>query len=91
VITINTEILAAGVVPIGGQPIFTYTSNDLQYDWDNNGETTFSELAEAPSRGYPEVDPNDPTRYDNVRFAFQIIVGDKSADFYGQAQLRNRR
>jgi prepilin-type N-terminal cleavage/methylation domain-containing protein len=90
-ITLNEEVLAAGVEPIDSQPIFSYTSNDLTYDWNGDGVTTQPELDAASSHGYPAIDGSDSGLYTSVVFAFRVRSGDRVTDFRGQAQLRNRR
>ncbi|MBA2311858.1 MAG: prepilin-type N-terminal cleavage/methylation domain-containing protein [Actinobacteria bacterium] len=90
-IRLNNSLLVAGVTRIGSTPIFSYTSNDLRYDWNGDGVTTAAELDLAPARGYPEVSAGDTALYSNVEFAFQVQSGDRTTQFRSQAQLRNRR
>jgi type II secretory pathway pseudopilin PulG len=90
-IRLNNEVLVRGVELIPGLPLFSYTSNDLRYDWDGNGVTTQAELGEAGTRGYAGVSASDTSLYSNVHFAFRVRVGERASDFRGQAQLRNRR
>jgi prepilin-type N-terminal cleavage/methylation domain-containing protein len=91
-ILLNDEVLVAGAEPIGstkttegGTPVFSFTSNDLQYDADRNGITTSAEFQSAG------LDSTDASLYSNVEFAFQVRAGKQVTQFYGQAQLRNRR
>jgi prepilin-type N-terminal cleavage/methylation domain-containing protein len=92
-ILLNGEVLVRGAEPIGStatteaeeSDIFSFTSNNLQYDANLDGITTGSELDGA------DLDPNDPTLYSNVEFAFQVRTGKQVTEFYGRAQLRNRR
>jgi prepilin-type N-terminal cleavage/methylation domain-containing protein len=81
--------LVAGVTPIGGGSIFSFSSNHLEYDWDANGVATLAELQAAPSHGFGMPRPIDFVS--NVTFAFNVASGGKSTNFYGQAQLRNDR
>ncbi|MBA2274185.1 MAG: prepilin-type N-terminal cleavage/methylation domain-containing protein [Actinobacteria bacterium] len=90
-IRLNNEILAAGVEKIGATPVFSYTSNDLRYDWDGDGVTTSTELDAAPAHGFPAVTGSSALLYDNVEYAFQVRSGDRLTQFHAQAQLRNRR
>ncbi len=90
-ITLNDEVLAAGVEPIGSEPIFSYTSNELKYDWNGDGVTTSMELDAASSYGYPAIDSTDSGLYTSVVFTFQVRSGERVTEFRGQAQLRNRR
>jgi prepilin-type N-terminal cleavage/methylation domain-containing protein len=90
-ILLNGQTLVAGVTPIPGTPIFSYTSSDLTYDFDGNGVTTKTELDAAPSRGYQGVDSNDTELYTNVEFAMRVTSDNRTTVFHTQAQLRNRR
>jgi len=90
-IRLNNEVLVRGAELIPNSPLFSYTSNDLRYDWDGNGVTTQAELMEAGTRGYAGVSAGDTSLYSNVHFAFRVRVGERASDFRGQAQLRNRR
>jgi prepilin-type N-terminal cleavage/methylation domain-containing protein len=97
-ITLNGEVLIRGVQEIPGQDIFTYSSNLLQYDWDGNGVTSWQELDQAAAHGASGVGDSDGSLSDgeypfisSVGFAFTIVQEDRSADFYAQAQVRNRR
>jgi prepilin-type N-terminal cleavage/methylation domain-containing protein len=91
-ILLNGEVLVRGAEPIGstatteGDPaVFSFTSNNLQYDANLDGITTGNELTGA------DLDSEDPTLYSNVEFAFQVRTGRQVTEFYGRAQLRNRR
>jgi len=90
-IRLNDEILATGVERIGAAPVFSYTSNDLRYDWNGDGVTIATELDAAPSHGFPSITANNALLYDNVEYAFQVRSGDRVTQFRAQAQLRNRR
>lgn len=73
------------------EPVFTYTSNDLHYDWNGDGVTTKDELNRAPSKGFPGVTGTDSSLYNNVEFHFLVGKDRDSTEFSAQAQLRNRR
>ena len=99
-ITLNGETLMEGVLVRGGKPIFEFSSNLLEYDWDNNGVTTCAELNEGPTRGVvgvgnssvnPVCDAAEERFLSNVTFNLQIESNGRRADFYAQAQMRNRR
>jgi prepilin-type N-terminal cleavage/methylation domain-containing protein len=91
-IQLNGEVLIAGVEQAGSRPIFSFASNALEYDFDNNGITTLTELEDAASHGYSVPAPGtEHTFISNVSFEFQINDGEATTDFYGEAQLRNRR
>jgi prepilin-type N-terminal cleavage/methylation domain-containing protein len=90
-ILLNGETLVAGVTPIPGTPIFSYTSSDLTYDFDGDGVTTKAELDAAASKGYQGVDSADTELYTNVEFAMRVTSDNRTTMFRTQAQLRNRR
>lgn len=100
-ITLNGEVLVRGVQPIPGKQMFTYSSNFLEYDWDADGVTTWQELDAGRSRGVNVGNGNAGTSagpdqgeisfVSSVSLALRISDGDRTQDFYAQAQLRNRR
>jgi prepilin-type N-terminal cleavage/methylation domain-containing protein len=90
-ILLNGETLVAGVTPIPGTPIFSYTSSDLTYDFNGDGVTTKAELDAAASKGYQGVDSADTELYTNVEFAMRVTSDNRTTMFRTQAQLRNRR
>jgi len=98
VITLNGETLIAGVVEVPGQDLFSYSSNLLEYDWDDDGVTSCLEIDEAASHGVLAVGNGngscDGPEHDfltNIDFVFNVEVGDSTQEFVAQAQLRNRR
>ncbi len=93
-ITLNGEVLVNGVQKVGAEPVFTYTSSHLDYDWDGNGVTTLAELeaAHQPPHNHTTVTPgNESALLTGVAFEFQVNSGDSTTRFVGEAQLRNRR
>jgi len=91
-ILLNGEVLVAGAEPIGSTEttqsdaeVFSFTSNDLYYDGNNDGVTTWDEYQSVGK------DYTDSALYQNVEFGFQVRNGDQLTVFRGQAQLRNRR
>lgn len=89
-ITLNDVLLMDGIEPVSGKPVFSYSSNLLQYDWDGNGVTTRAELDAAASHGVTAL--GDPTAYlSSVSYALQVTSGDQSTTFFHEAQLRNKR
>jgi prepilin-type N-terminal cleavage/methylation domain-containing protein len=98
VITLNGETLVTGVEQIPGRGVFSYSSNQLAYDWDGNGVTTAAELDAGPSNGVTDIGNGDgqvnspELKYlSNVSFALRLTDGGRSTDFFAEAQLRNRR
>lgn len=96
VITLNGEVLAAGVTPLSGKDMFTYTSNRLEYDADNDGVTTWQELDATGLPGVGDKDgilDGDPElrHVSNIDYAFNVASRDRTTVFYSHAQLRNTR
>jgi prepilin-type N-terminal cleavage/methylation domain-containing protein len=96
-ITVNGEVLVTGVSPIPGREPFSFTSNWLEYDWNNDGTTTWQEIDAASGvHGVTGVGNNDGVLnaaefpyLSAVTFALRVSDGGNSADFTGAAQLRN--
>ena len=79
-------------------PVFTYTSDRLEYDWDKDGTTKWTELDAAPSHGVVGVgngngllDGAELPFISNVTYAFDLQDGGAESEFYTEAQLRNLR
>ena len=91
---LKSETLIAGVEPFGVEPIFSFSSSLLRYDWDSNGVTTLAELEAAPQPPHLDtsVTPgNEAALLSAVGFEFQVTSGDSKAEFFSEAHLRNRR
>ena len=96
-ITLNGEVLVSGVSQLPGTDVFTFSSNWLEYDWNNDGTTTWQEIdAASGSHGIVGVGNNDgvlnAAEYpylSTVTFALQVSVDDHSTAFTATAQLRN--
>ena len=96
-LTLNGEVLMSQVEPADGNQMFEFTSNALEYDWDNNGTTSWLELDQAncTSHGVTGVgnclnnlDVGEIPHLTGVEFA--ITDTDDVATFFATAQLRNR-
>ncbi len=97
------EVLVDGVSCIAddcaANPVFSYTSSRLEWDWDGDGVTTATEVDMAcPTRGVTAVgdcdgslDPPEIAALSGVVYRFNVAVDRRSSDFYGEAVLRNRR
>lgn len=86
-----TETLIAGVDPIAGHDMFTFTSNRLEYDTNpTDGVTTIAELDAAAAAG-ATLSANKLGYITSVGYAMRIASGSRATDFYAQAQLRSRR
>ncbi|MGH2811812.1 MAG: hypothetical protein ACRDI1_03750, partial [Actinomycetota bacterium] len=80
------------VEKVSGRPVFSYSSNLLEYDWDGDGVTTLAELEDAGAHGVTSIAAGTEESYlSGVAFEFQVKSSDATAEFYGEAQLRNRR
>jgi prepilin-type N-terminal cleavage/methylation domain-containing protein len=102
-IRLNGELLISGAecVPngLGGcKPVFDYASDDLEFDWNGDGVTTWQELDQAPAHGVVGVGDNDGAldgaelpEVSSVTFAIRVVKGGSSENFYARAQLRNNR
>lgn len=91
-----TETLMDGVscVPDSGgvcRPVFTFTSNILKYDADNNGQTTYAELTAARNAGATDLSSNVLSHINGIDYLFNVQKGDQVTAFRSQATLRNLR
>jgi hypothetical protein len=101
-IRLNGELLMSGVqcIVVSGscRPVFDYSSENLDYDWNADGVATWQELDSAPAHGVIGVGNNNGTLdaaelpfVTSVNFALRIVKGDADTGFYARAQLRNNR
>lgn len=98
VITLNGEPLVRGVEKITGLDVFQYSSNFLTYDWNADGVTTWQELDVAGSHGISGVGDSNGSLsagefpyISSVTYSFRVSENSRSAEFYGEAQIRNKR
>jgi prepilin-type N-terminal cleavage/methylation domain-containing protein len=76
-ITLNGETLVAGVSPVGGADVFSYTSNRLEYDWGGgaggipDGVTTWREINDSSCASHNvagvgdcDINPAAPDEYE---------------------------
>lgn len=97
-ISVNGDVLMKGASPIPGRDLFTYSSNNLEYDWGNDGTTTWQDLDAAASYGVIGVGSNPPNsaldaeipHLTSVHFAVRVSDGGSSTDFTSTSQMRNR-
>lgn len=93
----DDELLASGVRDADGATPFTYFSNLLEFDWNDDGVTTCLEIDDAVEHGVSATVGNNNARCDagevrflnRIAFAFKVSSGDSSANFYANSQLRN--
>jgi prepilin-type N-terminal cleavage/methylation domain-containing protein len=84
-ITLNGEVLVRDIHQIGTDATFSYLSNSLEYDTDQDGEATRAEVIAAKGAG------QELPFLTNVSFALEVGEGDQATHFRSEAQLRNRR
>jgi hypothetical protein len=104
-VTLNGETLMSGVTCVKNpdnsckSPLFTFSSNLLDYDWDGNGTTTWLEVDQAScaSHGVTGVgncnstlDAPEFPYLSTVAFAIRATDGSRFTDFYATTQLRNK-
>lgn len=101
-----TETLIKGVQQVGTtpplKPVFSFTSNRLEYDWNNDGVTTLLELEQnaCVQGNYSKtldascngvlVD-KEMANVTNVTIALRVVVDGTDSEYFAEAQLRNRR
>lgn len=96
------ETLISGVEPVGTKPVFSFTSNRLEYDWSGDGVTTMLEVSQNAciQGGYNlsldtgcNTTLSDKELANVTNFALAVEVNSEGADseYFAEAQLRNRR
>lgn len=95
----SSAVLVRGVEKVDGTiDVFDYASNRLEYDHNpNDGVTTWEEI-DTPPAGVVGVGDRDGTLdsaeltyLSNIQIRFDVRVEERETEFYGEAQLRNRR
>lgn len=97
-----SEVLIDGIEPAGTKPVFSFTSNRLEYDWNQDGVTTMLEVDQnACSQGGYNLsldsacdgDLSDAELANLTNFALAVEVNEDGADteYFAEAELRNRR
>lgn len=76
-------------------PLFTYVSNLLEYDTDNDGVATVEEIHADPDVAHSGVHNSanaaELDLISGVSFAFTVAAGDAETEFFSEADLRNKR
>lgn len=98
-VTLNGEVLMRGVDCLRDgsgncrQPVFSYSSGRLEYDSDNNGSVSATELDQAPGIGNNNgaLDGDELGFISEVTIALQVTEDDATSEFLTQVQLRNQR
>lgn len=97
-ISVNGNVLMEGVSPLPGKDLFSYSSNNLEYDWGSDGTTTWQDLDAAATHGVTGVGSSPPNGVldaeipyvTTVHFAIRVSDAGRSEDFTSTAQMRNR-
>ena len=101
-ITLNGSVLMANAYPANypatpADDVFTYTSNNLEYDWGGDGVTTWQDLDQAVTYGHTGIGDGSGTltaveipNITTVGFAVAVGTGSNATPFYAKAQMRNR-
>jgi len=84
-------ILIERVGLVGTLPIFSYSTNHLEFDYNNNGIATQSELDSAGTAGITLSTAEKNAYLSDVQYSMNITDGDRTTTFYGHSQLRNKR
>jgi prepilin-type N-terminal cleavage/methylation domain-containing protein len=98
----TTEPLAVGVSDLAGTNMFTYSSNQLEYDYDpEDGIASCAEIDDPPfgvsgGNGDNICGTEELPFVTNISYALQVSSGDdrsgvRTTEFFAEAQLRNRR
>lgn len=95
-VTLNGEVLMAGVEQVTGKDVFSYSSNQLEFDSDPvDGVATWQEVDNSPNLvGGNEngaLDDGELPYLTNISLALRVRVGDRTTVFFGETQLRNAR
>lgn len=97
-ISVNGNVLMNGVEPMPGRDLFSYSSNNFEYDWGNDGTTTWQDLDNASAQGVTGVGSDPPNgsldaeipNLTTVSFAIRVSDSGRHEDFTSTAQMRNR-
>lgn len=91
-----TEALIRGVHSLGGE-VFSFSNNELEFDHNPpDGIVTWQEV-DTPPTGVTggnrdgQLNAGEYPYLTNVNFAIRVTAGNRSTDFFAEAQLRNRR
>lgn len=96
-----TETLIKGVEPTTS-PVFSFTSNRLEYDWNSDGVSTMLEVSQnaCAQGGYNltldtacnnTLTDKELAYLTNFALAVNVTSGTSKSEFFAEAQLRNRR
>ena len=90
---IESGVLMDGVSRVGTTPMFSYSSNLLQYDTDGDGVTEQNEIDAATGVGNSDgvISGAELDLVSSVEYSLRSTSGDRGSDFSTEAQIRNRR
>jgi prepilin-type N-terminal cleavage/methylation domain-containing protein len=98
----TTEPLVVGVSDLAGTDMFSYSSNQLEFDYEpEDGIASCAEIDDPPfgvtgGNGDSACGAEELPFITNVSYALQVSSGDsrngvRTTEFFAEAQLRNRR
>lgn len=96
------ETLIKGVEPIGSTPVFSFTSNRLEFDWNADGVTTMTEVSDnactwggnstsLDSGCNSTLTDKELSYLTNFSLSVEVNSEDAHSEYFAEAQLRNRR
>ena len=88
-ITLNDEVLVRGVAAIGAEPVFSFSSNNLE-DYDGSTGDDPDGIATLEEVQFVEGADVFPA-LTQVAFAIEVNSENRESEFRTEAQLRNRR
>lgn len=99
---LESAVLVDGIQKVDGTiDVFDYASNRLEYDHlpspSPDGVTTWEEIDSPPVGVYGvgdrdgDLDASELSYISNIIIRFNVRVEGRATEFYGEAQLRNRR
>ena len=101
-LTLNGSVLMTDVYPVNhpatpAMDVFTYSSNNLDYDWGNDGRVSWQDLDQSVNYGVTGIGDGSGTltaaefpNLTTVAFSLSIGTGDSVTPFYAKAHMRNR-
>ena len=89
----ETGVLMSGVSAVGSTPVFSYSSNLLEHDTDDDGVTEGSEIDTATGVGNGDgvISGAELDLVSSVEYSLRSTSGDRGSVFSTEAQIRNRR
>ena len=91
------SVLVDGVAQVGSTPYFFYTSHRLEYDCNNNGQSSYEELTQNAAGGGGCYVPGGLTQavalslLTDVDYSIRVTSDGRSSNFLSHAQMRNLR